>query len=158
MMQQIGQFRWAGIVMAVCCGWLSVAAFSPAADSAVIVNSGSTNTAGFRIVVERSGNAEYTAMPRGINPQPAQPESTKAARRPVADALVQRLYTDLEAAKPLASLPQPRCMKSASFGTRLTIELGGLATPDLSCGDGSSPKLRALIRDANEIVALFSAK
>jgi hypothetical protein len=158
MMQRIGQFRWAAIAIAVCGGWFSVAGFSPTADSAVIVNSGSTNRAGFRIVVERSGNAEYTAMPRGINPQPAQPESAKAAHRPVADALVQRLYSDLEAAKPLASLPQPRCMKSASFGFRLTIEFGSLETPDLSCGDGNSPKLSALIRDANEIVALFSAK
>jgi hypothetical protein len=158
MMQQMGRFRLAGMVIAVCGGWLPVAGFSPPPDSAVIVNSGSTNKAGFRIVVERSGNAEYAAIPRGLNPQPAQPESTKTAHGPVPDALVQRLYSDLEAAKPLASLPQPRCMKSASFGFRLTIELGSLETPDLSCGDGNSPKLRALIRDANEIVALFSAK
>ena len=35
-----------------------------AADTAVITNSGSTNTAGYRIVVERTGKATYTEMRR----------------------------------------------------------------------------------------------
>jgi hypothetical protein len=148
-MWQIGQPRWVAAAIAVWGLSLPVAA----ADSAVIVNSGSTNSDGFRILVERSGNAEYTALPRRPNPQPVTP-----ARRIVPDALVQRLYSDLEAAQPLTSLPRPRCMKSVSFGFRMTIEFGGPETPDLTCGDGDSPKLRALIRDANEIVALFRAK
>jgi hypothetical protein len=150
---QIQWIRWVAVVIAVGGLSLPLAAFSPAADSAVIVNSGSTNSAGFRIRVEHSGSAEYTETSPRPNSQPVTP-----ARRIVPDALVQRLYSDLEAAQPLASLPRPRCMKSASFGTRLTIELGGPETPDLTCGDGDSPKLRALIRDANEIVALFHAK
>jgi hypothetical protein len=154
-MEQIGQIRLVAIAIGVCGLSPLVAAFSPPADSAVIVNSGSTNRAGFRIVVDRSGNAEYTATPR----RPNQPSaSATPARLPAPDALVERLYSDLEAAKPLASLPHPRCAKSASFGFRLTIEFGGFETPDLSCGDADSLKLRALIRDANEIVELFSAK
>lgn len=126
------------------------------AATAVIVNSGSTNTAGFRIVVERSGNAEFTPAPRRSGPDSgakAEPKSRK-----VPDALVHDLYSDLDAAKPLSSLPAPRCMKSASFGTKLTIEFGAEVTPDLSCGDGGNEKLKALIRDANQIVALFQRK
>jgi hypothetical protein len=130
---------------------LSVTATLHAADSAVIVNSGSTNTAGFRIAVDPSGDAQYTATSRKSEPK-------AAAQTHVPDALVKRLYSDLDAAKPLASLPHPRCIKSASFGTRLTIEFGDSETPDLSCGDGDNAKLRALIRDAQEIVTLFQAQ
>lgn len=138
------------IAIAICGSGLPVAA---EADSAVIVNSGSTNTAGFKIAVERSGNAEYAAMPRRPLPQAPEP-----SRRPVPNELAKRLYADLEAAKPLSSLPRPRCAKSASFGSRLTIEFGGSETPDLSCGDGDNPKLRALIHDTNDILAIFSPK
>lgn len=123
----------------------------PAADPAVIVNSGSTNTAGFRITIDASGDAEYTATSR-------KPGPNAAAQKHVPDTLVKRLYSDLDAAKPLASLPHPHCMKSASFGTRLTIEFDDSETPDLACGDGDNAKLRALIHDAEEIVALFRAK
>ena len=126
-----------------------------AADVAVIVNSGSTNTAGFRIVVERSGKAEFTAGPRRSSRSPD--ETPKHLERTLPDAVVERLYSDLDAAKPFASLPNRRCMKSTSFGTKLTIEFGGEETPDLSCGSGDNAKLQDLVRDANEIVKLFSA-
>lgn len=126
-----------------------------AADTAVIVNSGSTNTTGFRIVVEQSGNAEFTAGTRG----PARPpgQKPKQMQRQLPDALVQRLYSDLGVATPLSSLPAQRCMKSASFGTKLSIEFGGEETPDLSCQGGDNAKLQALTKDANEIVKLFNS-
>lgn len=128
----------------------------PAADSAVIVNSGSTNTAGFRITVAASGDAEYSVTQRKAGPNLG--EKPAATQKHLPDTLAKRLYSDLEAAKPLASLPHPHCMKSASFGTRLTIEFADSETPDLSCGDGDNAQLRALIQDAQEIVALFRAK
>src|SRR5579863_3149375 len=135
---------------------LSFAATLPAADSAVIVNSGSINTAGFRISVDASGEAQYTVTPRKSGPNLG--EKPAAAQRHISGDLVKRFYSDLDAAKPLASLPHPHCIKSASFGTRLTIEFGDSETPDLSCGDGENAKLHALIQDADEIVALFRAK
>jgi hypothetical protein len=46
-------------------------------------------------------------------------------------------------------------MKSASFGSALTVVFGSEQTPDLSCGDGGNAAMRNLIRDVNEIVALF---
>jgi len=131
------------------------AAFTPqTATSAVIVNSGSTNTAGFRIVVATSGNAEYMQSIR--HPQP---EVDKAAGQPatrkISDKLVQRLFSDLKKAEPLSSLPTQRCFKSVSFGTRLTIEFGGEETPDLSCPGQQDPRAQNLQRDANEIVKMF---
>jgi hypothetical protein len=134
---------------------LCVAGSLMAADSAVIVNSGSTNTAGFRISVSPSGDAEYTVTPRRSGPKSEPPAPV---HQHIADALAKRLFSDLQAAQPFASLPQPHCAKSASFGTRLTIEFGDSETPDLSCGDGDNAKLRALVEDAAEIAALFKPK
>lgn len=116
----------------------------------VIVNSGSTNSPGFRIVVERSGDAKYTPTRRAESPEPVQ--------RRVPAALVRRFYADLEAAKPLSALPAEHCAKSASFGTKLTVESGGDVTPDLSCPSPHDPRIRTLARDTNEIVKVFRTK
>ena len=133
-------------------------------NQATIVNSGSTNTAGFRIAVKRSGAAEYITIPRGANARPAEPEKAEPEKpepeksgREISKDLASRLFSDLEAAKPLGGLPAPRCLKSKSFGSRLTIEFGGESTPDLSCGDGGNEHLRAIIRDVSEMVSLFRA-
>jgi hypothetical protein len=67
-------------------------------------------------------------------------------------ALAQRLYSDLDAAWPISSLPRQHCPKSASFGTELTIAFDNQKTPDLNCGGGKNLKLRALVQDAQEIV------
>lgn len=121
------------------------------AQSVTIVNSGSTNTAGFQIVVEKSGKSEYTSQPRRID----QGAAPKATIKKIAKSLAARLYKDVAAARPLTSLPAPHCMKSASFGTRLTIRLGDDESPDLSCGDGGDPKLAELIRDTDAVVKAF---
>jgi hypothetical protein len=134
------------------------AASMPAAASApaVILNSGSTNTAGFRLVVEKSGDAEYAPMPRKYGPQ--SPAPTEPTRRKLPEALVQRFYSDLEAAKPLANLPRERCMKSASFGTTTIIQFGGEETPDLSCPNARNPHTQALMRDIQEIEGFFRTR
>jgi hypothetical protein len=128
---------------------------STKAVNAVIVDSGSTNRAGFRIEVGQSGVAEMTPAGRHAGPSS---EQAKPLQRALSSAVVQRFYTDLEAAKPLGSLPGVHCMKSASFGSALTVVLGNEQTPDLSCGDGGNAAMRNLIRDVNEIVALFHNK
>jgi len=126
---------------------------SDKAENAIIIDSGSTNRAGVRIEVGRSGVAEMTPG-RRRNAGPAS-EQTKPLQRTLSSAVVQRFYADLESAKPLGSLPEVHCMKSASFGSALTVVLGNEQTPDLSCGDGGNAAMRNLIRDVNEIVALF---
>jgi hypothetical protein len=123
---------------------------SAADDAAIIVNSGSTNSDGYRIVVPKSGKAAYSSTSRR---SPA-PSNTKTRKLP--GSMITRFYADIDAAKPLSDLPAARCMKSASFGTTLTIEIGGQKTPDLSCGDHGDGKLKALIRDATEISRLFT--
>ena len=124
-------------------------------DVATIVNSGSTNRPGFRIVVDRSGVAELTSKPRRFDARQVQPGPI---RRMLPHSLVEIFYADLEAAKPLDSLPAVHCAKSASFGTALTVALGKEQTPDLTCGDGGNAVMRDLIRDTRQIVALIQAK
>jgi hypothetical protein len=144
----------AGLITVLGGAMLLSAFVSEQAGTAEIVDSGSTNTAGFRILVDRAGRAEYKAVPRKNGPQTDANSGNK--RRQLSRELADRFYADLEAAKPFSSLPDQHCMKSASFGTTRSIEFAGEKTPDLSCGDGGDPKLQAIIRDANEIVKLFS--
>jgi hypothetical protein len=122
------------------------------AENAIIIDSGSTNRAGVRIEVGQSGVAEMTPARRNMDAPSGQ---TKPLQRTLSSAVVQRFYADLEKAKPLGSLPEVHCMKSASFGSALTVVFGSEQTPDLSCGDGGNAAMRNLIRDVNEIVALF---
>ncbi|HEY7337001.1 MAG TPA: hypothetical protein VH639_19060 [Bryobacteraceae bacterium] len=131
----------------------AVSLSAAAGSSAVILNSGSTNTAGFRLVVDKSGDAEYIPMPRKYGPQGGSP--TEPTRRKLPDVLVQRFYSDLEAAKPLSGLPKERCMKSASFGTTTIVQFGGEETPDLSCPTAQNPHTKALMRDVDEISGYF---
>ena len=118
--------------------------------AAVIVNSGSTNRAGFRITVERSGAAEMIAMPRRSG---RQTDQAAPIRRTLPRELVDIFYAELGAGKPLGSMPAAHCAKSVSFGSSLVVVWGEDQTPDLSCGDGGNQAMRDLIRDTNRIVA-----
>jgi hypothetical protein len=136
------------------CAFLLFAPFSLEAESAaVILSSGSTNVAGYRIEVEKSGSARYTQLANRVNPATPEPR-----QRLIPEPLVQRFYAGLNAAQPLNSLPQQRCLKSASFGSTLLVQFGDQKTPDLACGDGGNAKLRTLIRDVNEIVKLMTSE
>jgi hypothetical protein len=122
-------------------------------QSVIIANSGSTNAPGFQIVVEPSGKAEYTARPR--RRAGAKAEAPETINKTLSTALVKSLYSDMNRARPLSSLPAPHCAKSVSFGTRLTIQYGDDLSPDLSCGTGGDPHMEALIRDAREVIQVF---
>jgi hypothetical protein len=91
-----------------------------APGEALIVNSGSTNTAGYQLRVYADGT---TAL--------LQDGTTQRTRAP--RALVDRFFADLHMAGPLDALPRTFCMKSASFGTATTIAYRGKISPDISC-------------------------
>ena len=46
-------------------------------------------------------------------------------------------------------------MKSASFGSRMTVSFGGEETPDLTCGDGGNAALAGLIKEVGKITAMM---
>jgi hypothetical protein len=145
--------RQLAIMSLMAAGILCLAAEIPdESEVAAIVDSGSTNRPGFRIVVDRSGAAEWISTPRRGRASQVHAEPVKRALTP---AVLKRFQADLEAAKPMASLPALHCAKSVSFGSTRTVTVGGEQTPDLNCGDGGNTAMHNLIGDVNEIVAMF---
>jgi hypothetical protein len=117
-----------------------VAATSP--DSAVIVNSGSTNTYGYSIQVSSDGKATVTRQNRGIASSTAKPFTVSAET-------TARFFSDLAAARKGNAVTVP-CMKSASFGTSEHIKWQGWVSPDLTCPPKDSLG-EALVKDVDEI-------
>jgi hypothetical protein len=90
------------------------------ATEALIVDSGSTNRAGYRLRVSADGT---TALQQGDVP----------IKKHVSAALVNRFFADLKAAGPLDRLTAARCMKSTSFGSATQVGYLGKMSPDLTC-------------------------
>jgi hypothetical protein len=105
---------------------------STSRDGAVIVDSGSTNTSGYRIEV-------WSVVQGG------------ARAFAVTPAVSTRFFADLKAAR-TANITGSPCMKSASFGTTTHATWHGWTSPDLDC-PATNPLLSALIRDVNAIRA-----
>jgi hypothetical protein len=101
-------------------------------DVAVVVNSGSTNTAGYRIIIRPNGSATYI-FNRASASAPAQTLSP---------LLTRTFFRDLAAARPFTALPPGPCMKSASFGTKTFVDFRAASTPDLSCAPAESKSSR----------------
>ncbi|MDQ2817710.1 MAG: hypothetical protein M3T49_05790 [Candidatus Eremiobacteraeota bacterium] len=99
--------------------------------AAVLLNTGSTNSRGYRIVVAPNGDARYAS---GV---------TSGFGR-LSPRLRSKLFADLRAAVPLSAAAGQRCIKSASFGTSLFAWWKGRRSGDLSCGGGPA----ALVNDA----------
>ena len=100
---------------------------TPPAESAIIENTGSTNTTGYRITVSSTGTAtvdgKAVSLPAGMSTQ---------------------FFRDLAAALPLPDLPARHGIRSASFGTRTSITYRGQRTPDLTFGgDARATALKA---------------
>jgi hypothetical protein len=108
-------------------------------DEALIVNSGSTNRAGYRLRVYADGT---TALQQG----------DVSLRKRVSLTLVQRFFGDLRAAGALDALPRGSCMKSTSFGSSTYVGYRGTMSPDVSCPSGSTAA-RALAVDADALAA-----
>jgi len=120
---------------------------SAAADSAVIDNSGSTNTAPYTITVRPDGTAR-------VEISPGHKETKK-----LADATTAAFFKDLHAALPLGELETAPCMKSASFGTRTTVRYRGATSPDLSCAmDERGKRLAADVAKIAQELQIFSLR
>jgi hypothetical protein len=107
------------------------------ANEALIVNSGSTNRAGYRLRVWADGT---TALQQGDVP----------LKKRVSAELAQRFFADLNAAGPLDQLQLAHCMKSASFGSSTAIGYRGKMSGDVSC-PGPSSASRALAVDVTAL-------
>jgi hypothetical protein len=110
------------------------------AKAVVIENSGSTNTIGFRVRISPDGHAAYVS-------------GAGAGEVLLPHALFHRLRRDVERGSPLADLPVPACMKSASFGTKTYLAVGSDRSPDLSCP--ASGRVQALEDDVAAVVGVL---
>jgi hypothetical protein len=116
---------------------------SPSArpDAIVIVNSGSTNFAGYRIVVDISGHAKFESG-----------HTHGSTRLP--GAILSKLKYDVVMAQPLSHVrARSNCAKSASFGSSSTVSLGPERTEDLSCA--ASPRGAALNADVSAVAGFL---
>lgn len=103
----------------------SAAVAAPRLDGGIVANSGSTNTAGYTMKVWSDGSAEIADV--------KQPQNTR--RVSVGSDLAARFLADAKAAKAGGRRAQT-CMKSMSFGYRLTVAYHGWMSPDLTCPSG----------------------
>jgi hypothetical protein len=111
----------------------------PASDSATIVNSGSTNVAGYTLDVRSDGTATAATSNRtgAILSTPA-PFT-------LAPDVAKQFFADLAAARTAKAAIEP-CMKSASFGSTTHVKWHDWTSPDLSCPP-ADPAATALAHD-----------
>ncbi|HEY1428315.1 MAG TPA: hypothetical protein VGF18_02000 [Candidatus Tumulicola sp.] len=126
----------AGIAAVAAC-----AANSP--DQATIVNSGSTNTTGYKLSVSPDGHASAVMQNRSGVAQSGLRSFTISSKQ--ADSF----FTHLKAVKD-APATTGGCMKSASFGSSTIVHWQGWTSPDLNC-PSEDPAIKALANDVSAI-------
>jgi hypothetical protein len=115
-----------------------------------IINSGSTNTAGFQIKIERSGKAAWSLTGRLTGRRYLDPAS-RAGEQQLSNEMAKQLFDDVESAMPFTQYPNDGCAKSRSFGYTISIRYLGEWSPDLTC-QMTEPKLIRLKDDMQEVV------
>ena len=88
--------------------------------AAVILDSGSTNRSGYRIVVQPDGSAAYVS-------------AAGRSQDHIAPELAAKFFADLRRAAPLGDLRRSLCAKSVSFGSSVFVYWSHARSPDLSC-------------------------
>jgi hypothetical protein len=117
-----------------------------AAETIVIVNSGSTNRPGYEITVHESGTLVYRETPsRGGTDR-----GTGGRSRAVPREVLTRIFDDVRAALPFSQYSDPGCPKSKSFGVVIRIRHGREQSPDLAC-PVHDRRLEALVKDVRDI-------
>jgi hypothetical protein len=109
-------------------------------DTAVIFNTGSTNSSCFRILVSPTGQAHFV-------------QGNQSGKGRIPRRLTRKFFQDISAAEPLSQMPAANCMKSVSFGTSTFIRLGGEQSPDISCVNNA--KAKALVTDVEKITQML---
>ena len=103
-------------------------------DTIQIINSGSTNTAGYVIELQRNGLVKWTVAPRRhivIDSTPSSTTTQNSIQIPLVRA--NSIFESVEQALPFTQYKPIGCVKSVSFGTRLFVAYNGQQTPDISC-------------------------
>lgn len=113
-------------------------------DAIVIIDTGSTNMLGFRIVVGRNGEASFSTG-----------EGRGSAQLPT--SIFSKLKYDVVMAQPLSHVrASADCMKPMSFGSSTFVALGDEKSEDLTCP--ASPKGDALKSDVDAVTQFLRVR
>ncbi len=121
-----------------------------------ITNSGSTNTAGYVIELQRNGHVKWTVAPRSrFIDSTTLPSTTTQNSIQLPLLRANTIFQAIEQASPFNQYAPVFCIKSISFGTRLFVTYNGQQTPDLNCPVQDqrlvllNEQIHALISDLN---------
>jgi hypothetical protein len=109
-------------------------------DLATIIQSGSANTRGYKVVIHNDGSAtaEINGARSAFGNEPARAQEFPPGT--IDTRTLRRLLTEIG---DVSGIPTGGCAKSASFGTRTQISYAGKTSGDLQCipptpgGDGA---------------------
>ncbi|HEY9719781.1 MAG TPA: hypothetical protein V6C69_20040 [Trichormus sp.] len=128
---------------------------SPQANNiAEIINSGSTNTAGYDVKISPDATVKWS-FSGTVSPSLAAPVKADGSKSQLDAQLVKKLFSDLEKAMPLSQYPHRGCAKSSSFGYTLIVRYKKQDSPDLSC-PLSEAELVAINEDVQQILKALS--
>jgi hypothetical protein len=115
-------------------------------QTALIENTGSTNTKGYQLDVSSDGSA---AISTGVISEAAATGQMVVHYKVGTIKDASKFFQDLNTAMPLTGLPVRHGMRSASFGTATFITYKGQRSPDLTFA--SDPRTVALKADIDSI-------
>lgn len=103
---------------------------SGAGDLATIIQSGSTNTRAYTVVIHNDGSATAEIGGAGFGLRPEPPRSQQFPPGTIDTKALRRLLTKVG---DVSRIPTGNCVKSVSFGTRTQISYAGRSSGDLQC-------------------------
>jgi hypothetical protein len=130
----------AGLLLAALPLWAKTTPKAMTAETAVIENTGSTNTSGYKITLLSTGTmVRVVSVSNG-----GKDHNSKTGNKEPFRTQVRKLFTDLAAAMPLTTMPARHGMRSASFGTATFITYKNQRSPDLTFpGNAQAVALKA---------------
>lgn len=129
-------------------------------DIVRIINSGSTNTAGYVIELQRNGHIQWTVARRNhpiLSTTTAASSTTTTQNSVQLPSFTNAIFEAVEQASPFTQFPPKSCIKSVSFGTTLHVTYNGQQTPDLSC-PLTDARLIVLSKNIHELIAKLQIK
>ncbi len=122
-------------------------------DIVRIINSGSTNTAGYVIELRRDGLVRWNVASRFRPSLSTTPSSTTTQNNiQLSSVRTNSIYEAVKEASPFNQYAPVFCAKSVSFGTTLHITYNGQQTPDLTCPI-KDQRLVSLSKYIHELIA-----
>jgi hypothetical protein len=99
-------------------------------DLATIIQSRSTNTRAYKVVIHNDGSATAEISGAGVAFRPEPPRTQEFPPGTIDTKTLRRLLTEIG---DVSKIPTGGCAKSVSFGTRTQIEYAGKTSGDLQC-------------------------